>query len=559
MLDFASQASLVGRGHERNVLLMLVNFGDILDAVALAVPPDAPAFIQGERVINWGEANQATNSMARGLIARGAKPGDKIAMYMRNRPEYLMALAAGWKARLTHVNVNYRYTPEEVWYIFDNADAQTVVYSSEFRDAVTEIRPRLPNVKNWIEVSPDGKVAPFAERFEDLAAEGNGGPLDIQRSGEDQFFIYTGGTTGMPKGVMWAHEDLREITTAQARRMGIPVPETAAELTEMTRKNGPGGRILPAPPLMHGTGLLTSMGTMMAGGCVILLESGAFDAEELLRAIDAHKPQTLVIVGDSFGKPILNALNAAPGKYDVSSIAVVVSSGVMWSLEVKQGMLEHMPGAMLSDGFSSSEALGMGVSMMAKGGSTPTAKFVLGERCKVFDENDNPVDPGSGIPGMVAIGPPNPVGYYKDEEKTARTFRTIRGVRYSIPGDWCLVETDGTLTLLGRGSACINTAGEKVFPEEVEEALKTHESVEDALVVGLPDEKWGQAVTGVVTLAQGHHLDEDALRAHVRKHLAGYKTPKRIVATTEPIRAANGKADYPTAKSLAETALAGAD
>jgi fatty-acyl-CoA synthase len=222
-------------------------------------------------------------------------------------------------------------------------------------------------------------------------------------------------------------------------------------------------------------------------------------------------------------------------------------------------MLEHMPGAMLSDGFSSSEALGMGVSMMAKGGSTPTAKFVLGERCKVFDENDNPVDPGSGIPGMVAIGPPNPVGYYKDEEKTARTFRTIGGVRYSIPGDWCLVETDGTLTLLGRGSACINTAGEKVFPEEVEEALKTHDSVEDALVVGLPDEKWGQAVTGVVTLSEGHQLDEDALRAHVRKSLAGYKTPKRIVATTESIRAANGKADYPTAKSVAETALAGAD
>ena len=356
---------------------MVRNFGDILDAVALAVPPDAPAFIHGERVINWGEANRATNSMARALIARGAEPGDKIAIYMRNRPEYLMALAAGWKARLTHVNVNYRYTPEEVWYIFDNADAQTVVYSSEFRDAVTEIRPRLPNVKNWVEVSPDGKVAPFAERFEDLGAEGNGGPLAIQRSGQDHFVIYTRGTTRKPQGVVWAHADLREITTSQARRMGMPVAETAEELTEMTRKAGPGGRILPAPPLMHGTGLLTSMGTMMAGGCVILLESGAFDPEELLRAIDAHKPQTLVIVGDSFGKPILNALNAAPGQYDVSSVAVIVSSGVMWSLEVKTGLLEHMPGAVLSDGFSSSEALGMGVSMMAKGSSEQTAQFKL--------------------------------------------------------------------------------------------------------------------------------------------------------------------------------------
>ncbi len=188
------------------------NFGDILDAVEPVLPQDAPAYLHGDRTITIGEARQATNNMARALIARGAQPGDKIAIYMRNRPEYLMALAAGFKSRMTHVNVNYRYTPEEVWYIFDNSDAQTVVYASEFRDAVTEIRPRLPKVKTWIEVSTDGKVAPFAERFEALTDEGNGGPVDIQRSGEDQFFIYTGGTTGMPKGVMWTHDDLREIT-----------------------------------------------------------------------------------------------------------------------------------------------------------------------------------------------------------------------------------------------------------------------------------------------------------------------------------------------------------
>jgi len=530
------------------------NFGDILDAVGPQVAPEAPAFIHGSRVINWGEAVRTTNNMARALIARGSQPGDKIAIYMRNRPEYLLALAAAWKARLTHVNVNYRYTPEEVWYIFDNSDAQTVVYASEFRDAVTEIRTRLPMVKTWIEVSETGEVAPFAERFDDLGDEGNGGPLDIQRSGDDQFFIYTGGTTGMPKGVMWTHHDMREITLQTARKMG-PVPETLEELAEATRRMPVGARILPAPPLMHGTGLLTSMGTMMAGGCVITLEKPNFDAEELLTATDAHKPQTLVIVGDSFGKPILNALNAAPGRYDVSSILTIVSSGVMWSHEVKKGMLEHMPQAMLSDGFSSSEALGMGNSIMTRDSEVQTAKFMLGERCKVFDENDQPVEPGSGKSGMVAIGPPNPLGYYKDDEKTARTFRTINGVRYSIPGDWCIVEADGTLTLLGRGSACINTAGEKVFPEEVEEALKTHLSVEDALVVGLPDEKWGQAVTGVVRLAEGASLDEEALRAHVRRTLAGYKTPKRVVATDQSIRASNGKADYATARKIAETAL----
>jgi fatty-acyl-CoA synthase len=533
------------------------NFGDILDAISPAIPADAPAFIHGERTVNWGEATKASNNLARALIARGAQPGDKIAIYMRNRPEYLLAVAAGWKARLTHVNVNYRYTPQEVWYIFDNSDAQTVVYASEFRDAVREIQPRLPGVKTWVEVSEDGDVAPFAEPFDKLAHDGNGGPLDIERSGDDQFFIYTGGTTGMPKGVMWSHHDLREITLAPARMMG-PVPETLEELAAATRLAGPGGRILPAPPLMHGTGLLTAMGAMMSGGCVVTLSAPAFDPIELLEAIDRHKPQSLVLVGDSFAKPLLNALNANPGKYDVSSIAVIISSGVMWSLEVKQGLLEHMPGAMLNDAFSSSEALGMGASVMTKGSEVKTAKFMLGGRCKVFDENDQPVLPGSGVPGIVAIGPPNPVGYYKDDEKSARTFRVIEGVRYSIPGDWCIVEADGTLTLLGRGSACINTAGEKVFPEEVEEALKTHPSVEDALVVGLPDEKWGQAVTGVITVADGAALDEAELRAHVRKSLAGYKTPKRIFLADRPLRASNGKADYPAAKAAAEAAAASA-
>ena len=224
--------------------------------------------------------------------------------------------------------------------------------------------------------------------------------------------------------------------------------------------------------------------------------------------------------------------------------------------EVKRGLLEHMPQAMMSDSFGASEAVGLGAAIMVKDGEIPTARFTIGERCKVFDEMDEPVEPGSGKMGFIAMPPPIPLGYHKDAAKTAKTFRTIGGVRYSIPGDWCVVEPDGSLTLLGRGSACINTAGEKVFPEEVEEALKTHPSVEDALVIGLPDEKWGQAVTGVVRLAEGAALDEEALRAHVRKTLAGYKTPKRIVIADRNLRAANGKADYPAARASVEAQLA---
>ena len=236
-------------------------------------------------------------------------------------------------------------------------------------------------------------------------------------------------------------------------------------------------------------------------------------------------------------------------------MARVTSSGVMWSLEVKRTLLKHMPQAILGDAFSSSEALGLGTSLMTAAGEIQTAKFALGDRARVFDENDQPVLPGSGVKGVVAVGPPGPVGYYKDPEKTARTFRMINGVRYSIPGDWCLVEPDGSLTLLGRGSACINTAGEKVFPEEVEEALKTHPSVADALVVGLPDPKWGQSVTGVVHLHPGHTLDEGALVHHVRQHLAPYKSPKRIVTGEVNLRAPNGKADYKSATDFAKAVL----
>ncbi|WP_293682919.1 AMP-binding protein [uncultured Phenylobacterium sp.] len=288
---------------------------------------------------------------------------------------------------------------------------------------------------------------------------------------------------------------------------------------------------------------------------VITLESPSFDADELWAAVSSRRVQSIAIVGDAFAKPMLNALEAAQGRYDTSSLVSIVSSGVMWSREVKAGLLRHIPQVMLMDSFGASEALGFGMSAMTKDGEVRTATFQIGPRCKVFDEDERPVEPGSGQPGIIAMGGPIPVGYYKDPEKTAKTFRTIGGQRYSIPGDWCTVEADGALILLGRGSACINTAGEKVYPEEVEEALKTHAVIEDALVVGVPDDKWGQAVTGVVVLARGAAFDEDDVRRHVRATLAGYKTPKRILVTQVPLRASNGKADYKAVTEFARRDL----
>ncbi|HVJ51513.1 MAG TPA: acyl-CoA synthetase [Aliidongia sp.] len=530
------------------------NLGDILDAIAPVLPDDAPALIHGERRASWAEMTRRSNNLGRALFERGIEPGDHVAFYMRNRPEYVETLAAALKARLVHVNVNYRYQPHEVHYILDNSDAGVVVYDREFRPVIEAIRVRLDKVRLFVEIGED--TASFAEPYEALAMEGDGAPLGIERSPDDILMVYTGGTTGMPKGVVWRHDDLRESQLAGERLKG-PVAETVPALAEAIRQAGPGSKLIPASPLMHGAALYIGTTTLLAGGCIVTLEGPSFDAEELWSVVDRHRVDSLAIVGDAFARPMLRALEENPGRWDPSSVRLMISSGAMWSAEIKRGLLRYMPAAALFDTFSASEGIGFGSSTMTAAGQVQTAKFTLGTRCKVIDEAGKPVAPGSGRPGMVALGSPVPLGYYKDPAKTAETFRMIDGVRHSVPGDWCLVEADGSLTLLGRGSACINTAGEKVYPEEVEEVLKTHASVDDALVVGVPDEKWGHAVVGVVALAAGAGFDEASVREHVRGRLAGFKTPKRILVSEVKLRAPNGKADYKAVREFAAGRLTG--
>ena len=529
------------------------NFGDILDGIGEVLPPGAPALVHGDDRASWGQLVARSNNLARALLARGAEPGDKVAFYMRNRVEYLVALAACFKARLVHVNVNYRYLDDELHYILDNSDAKCALFGDEFAERVDGLRGRLPKVASWIQAG--GSAPDFAEDFQTLAEEGDGSPLDIERSPDDLLFIYTGGTTGMPKGVMWRAEDLWGALSAGgtlAASGGVPPADLATHVRNVAA-HGPGSIQIPACPLMHGTGLLTAILNMAGGGCCITLTAPSFDAEELFDTAVRHGAESMVIVGDAFAKPMLNALEANPGRWDLSCVKIVLSSGVMWSREVKQGLLAQHDGWLLADMFGSSEAVGFGSSVSSAAGGTKTAVFSIGDDCKVFTEDHVEVAPGSGERGFIARRGPIPLGYYGDPEKTAKTFPTIDGVRYSVPGDWCTVEADGTLNLLGRGSVCINTAGEKVYPEEVEEALKTHADVEDALVVGLEDEKWGQAVTGVVQIRGGATFDEQALRGHVRERLAGYKTPKQVFAIDRMFRAPNGKADYKGAKAFAES------
>jgi 3-oxocholest-4-en-26-oate---CoA ligase len=532
------------------------NYGDLLDAVAEAVPAEAPLFIHGERRIAWGEASRRMNNLARGLRARGAETGDKLDFYLRNCPEYLEGVGAGFRARLTHVNINYRYRPEEVRYILDNSDATVLIYASEFREAVAQIRDALPQIKTWIEVTSDGEVAPFAENYETIANSGDGARLDLRRSSEDMLFIYTGGTTGMPKGVMWRHGDLCDLWHNRVlRTTGVALPATVPGFASALKMLGGGMRVMPVCPEMHGTGFMIALGGLIGGGSIVTVGGAHFDPHEVWAAVERERVQSMAIVGDPFARPLLRALDEAPGRYDLSSVMAMSSSGAMWTAEVKRGLVRHIPQITLTDSFASTEAMGMGASTMTREGETQTASFALGVNAIVVDESDRLIEPGSGNAGLVALGGPLPMGYYKDPEKTARTFRTIGNVRYSIPGDYARIEADGSLTLLGRGSNCINTAGEKVYPEEVEEALKTHPSVEDALVLGVPDEQWGQAVTGIVKLAHGMAFDEAVLREHVRAQLAGYKTPKRILNAEVVLRAPNGKADYKTASTFVRSML----
>ena len=360
--------------------------------------------------------------------------------------------------------------------------------------------------------------------------------------------LYTGGTTGMPKGVMWRQDDLfRVYAKVVAPHLGDD-PDLDAMGAGLTN---PGSVHISACPLMHGTGWFTALMTLMAGGCNVTLTGRTFDPAELLDTIEREAVNTIAIVGDAFAKPMLRALDAEPDRWDLSSLFAIISSGVMWSEASKQALLRHHPGMLLQDAFSSSEALNMGASISTADGAAETAKFTLGPDALVVGEDGNPVAPGSGEIGRVAVGGAVPVGYYKDPEKSAATFLEIEGKRYSMPGDYAMVEADGSLTLLGRGSVCINTGGEKVFPEEVEEAMKTYAGVRDAVAVGVPDERFGEAVTGVVELEPGASVDAAALREHVKASLASFKAPHHVVVVDTIGRAPNGKVDYRRLKDLA--------
>ncbi|MCP5178956.1 MAG: AMP-binding protein [Pseudomonadales bacterium] len=522
-----------------------LNFGDLLDEVAAAVPA-RPAIRYGELTRTWAELDQRGNRLARVLLAAGLATNSKVAFYLRNTPAYVELFAACAKARLVHANVNYRYVGHELYHILDNADAEAVVYDADFAPQVAALRERLPKVRLYLEVDAAGQPAnAFAGDFEAACAVGDASRLPIERSGGDLYFMYTGGTTGYPKAVMWEHRE-------RIAAIGMTDAPNAAENARRAAANTTPVVALPACPLMHSTGFTTMLSTLTEGGCVVLVQSASFDARLCLEAIVRHRVTRLAIVGDAFSVPLLAFLRDHGDAYDLGGVQVISSAGVMWSEQCKRELLEFFPNALLADSLGSSEGSRLGASSLRRGQSARTAAFQLGPDVKIFTEDFREVLPGSGEAGMIAKAGALPLGYYKDDAGTAKTFPVVDGVRYSMAGDWCRVEADGTMILLGRGNNCINTGGEKVYPEEVEEALKTCATIADAAVVGVPDARWGQVVVALVRLGAGTALDEQVLRTHLTERIARYKHPRRYVVTDTDFRHDNGKLNYRLARSLVD-------
>ena len=535
------------------------NLADVWETIADELV-DAPALYHRELVRSWSEFEDRAARLAAVLTAHGIGHDAKVAHYLYNGPEYLETTFASFKVRAVPVNVNYRYTDAELLYLLDNADAEAVVVDHSFAEHVARLLPQLPKVTLVVEVGGDDEVRSVPSgvawlAFEDAIAAAEPAPR-IARSGDDLWFLYTGGTTGMPKGVMWPHRSLfgAGAPTFKGFKLALPtsLDEVAAAVRTIHADHQP-IVLLPAAPLMHGTSAIASWGVLCAGGAICTLASRSFDPAELLDAVQRVRVTNLTIVGDAFAKPIISELEraeAAGAPYDLSSLRLVISSGVMWSQQTKDALLARAD-VVCADLLGSSEGVGFANSVAKRDRPAPTARFRLGEHARVFTEEGVAVEPGSGVRGLLAVGGPIPIGYYKDPDKSAGTFRRFDGRVWSVPGDWATVEADGTITLLGRGSVCINTAGEKVFPEEVEETLKTHPAVRDANVVGVPDDKWGQAVVAVLAFEPGASVPVDELVAHCRETLAGYKVPKRIEIVDAVRRGPNGKADYRWAASVA--------
>ncbi|WP_255794626.1 acyl-CoA synthetase [Mycobacteroides abscessus] len=533
---------------------MALNIADLIEH-AIDTMPDRVAIISGDRKLTYAELEEQSNRLGHYLQSQGVGPGDKVGLYCRNGIEIVVALTAIVKIRAISVNVNYRYVEAELHYLFENSDMAALVHERRYSDKVASVLPSTPNVKTAIVVE-DGADGSFDSYggvpFADALAQGSPERDFGERSPDDIFLIYTGGTTGFPKGVMWRHEDIYRSLFGGINYVTGEYIEGEWDLAKQGAEAAPFIGF-PIPPMIHGATQAATFMALFQGRTTVLAPE--FNPEEVWELIEKHKINMLFFAGDAIARPLIDALDTETGRArDLSSLWVLASSAALFSQTVKERYLELLPNRVITDAIGASETGTGGLSTVTKGQMHPGGPTVkISSTTTVLDEEGNPVQPGSGVRGLIAKSGHIPVGYFKDEKKTAETFKTFNGVRYAIPGDWATVEADGTVTMLGRGSVSINTGGEKVFPEEVESVLKGHPAVFDAVVVGVPDEKWGQHVGAVIAVREGVELTFEDLDTHARKEIAGYKVPRSIWIVDSVKRNPAGKADYRWAKEVSET------
>ncbi len=531
---------------------MEYNIADLFEAI-VDVVPDNEALASGDVHYSFAELDRRANRLAHYLQSQGIEPGDHIGLHLYNGHEFVEAMLALLKLRAVGININYRFVGPEVRYMIEDADLVGIITQRRFIPIINEANQGLKPLKALVVIDDgsDAKSDQESIEYETAMAQGSEERGFGPRSGDDLYIIYTGGTTGMPKGVMWRHEDLFFAGLQGGSPGGDPV-ESPEQLLEQVKEGWYTVNMLPCAPFIHGAAQFTSWICFFTGGKLTLQPGPSFDAKRILSLVAAEGVSTLSIVGDAMAIPLVDELKA--NEYDVSNLAVIATAGAIISKSVQQEIETLLPDVMLVNSFGTSESGDLGRAASDEDSHEGRPSFYMGEDVTVLDEDGNPLEPGSGEIGRVARSGRLPLGYYKDPEKTADRFKEFNGKRWVLPGDFATIEADGRITFLGRGSKCINSGGEKIFPEEVEEALKAHPDIIDALVVGIPNPRFGSTVAAVFNTKGRKELSLDEVQAHCRQHIAGYKIPRQVSITETVERLPSGKPDYPWAEAIARKA-----
>ncbi len=543
---------------------MAHNIADLFEH-AVDVAPDNPALKVGDRVVTYAELEADANRLAHYLQSQGVGPGDHVAIYAKNSIEHVVAVLAVTKIRAVNINVNYRYVEGELNYLFDNADVVAVIHERSYAPLVAACWPKHDQLRVAVVIDdaldPDDQsdFSSYGGVHWDDAIAGQSSERDFgERSPDDIHIIYTGGTTGFPKGVMWRQEDWWRVLGGGT---DFYTGEMLEEFTQSSQARDPRMATFPLSPLMHGGAQSGLLMHLFAGHLTIV--EPKFDPVRTWEIIEADKIQLIFMTGDAMARPLIEAYEAKAETgtpYDASNLVAISSSAAIFSPQVKARWMAAFPNSIFTDSVGATETGFQGMGMAdANNISTDGPVVGLAASGVVLDENNEFLDPDTDVGkiGRLGRGGSVPVGYYKDPVKSASTFLVIDGERYSVPGDFARIEEGRRVTLLGRGSNCVNTGGEKVYPEEVEMAIKGHPAVYDVLVVGVPDEKYGQAVAAVVELREGESVELEELRDYLRAHLSGYKLPRTLTVVDQVPRNAAGKAQYPAAKELALSGSAG--